>query len=146
MFTSPVHDSCDFLPDFGPMAECVFGFGSQQSSDFVEADAEDGFGVSTMRFSRSFSCAEFCRCCFCRPCHSQGNDADKQAQLFRNRQAGILQIEALGFCFSEHAFDGPTRAIRCQGMVGWPIADNNQQLLSLDALGSAVHPNRRGVF
>ena len=22
----PVHDSCDFLPDFGLMAECVFGF------------------------------------------------------------------------------------------------------------------------
>ena len=42
---TPVHDSCYFLADFGPMPEGFFWMGSQEPSDFVEADAEDGPGV-----------------------------------------------------------------------------------------------------
>ena len=45
---TPVHDSCDFMSEFGPMSEGLFWMGSQEPSDFVEADAEDGLGVPAM--------------------------------------------------------------------------------------------------
>ncbi len=139
---APVHDSCDFLPDFGPVSEGLFRLCSQEPSDFVVTNAEDGFGVSPMRLSRPFPCSGPGGCHLCSPCHGQGKETDQQARLFGDRETGVFQVEAPGLRFGEQAFDGPAFAIDGQGVMGGLVADNDRQFLTFDAPGCEVQPKR----
>ena len=145
MCATPVHDSCDFLSDFGPVSEGLFRVGSQEPSDFVETNAEDGFCVSPMRLSRPFPCSGPGGCHPCSPCHGQGNETDRQARLSGDRETGVFQVEALCLRFGEQAFDGPAFAIGGQGVMGGSVADNDRQFLTLDAPGCEVQPERRSA-
>ncbi len=127
------------------MSEGLFRLGSQEPSDFVETNTEDGFCVSPMRLSRPFPCSGPGGCHPCSPCHGQGNETDQQAQLFGDRETGVFQVEALCLRFGEQAFDGPAFAVGGQGVMGGLVADNDRQFLTLDAPGCEVQPERRSA-